>query len=123
VRIETLLNRVFWLKSFVYEGVSIQRIGRRDAIVVDIRHRKNSRPECSRCGKEGPVYDHMPDHRQFEFIPLLNIPVFGKGAEELCFSGYLLFSRIKGNLLPELLTTAANSLWNSSPYPISYAMI
>jgi len=73
---ETLLNRVFWVKSFVYEGVSIQRIGRRDAIVVDIRARQNGLPACSRCGKAGPVYDHMPDHRQFEFIPLWNIPVY-----------------------------------------------
>jgi transposase len=76
VRIETLLNRVFWIKSFVYEAVSIQRIGRRDAIVVDIRARQNALPACSRCGKAGPVYDHMPDHRQFEFIPLWNIPVY-----------------------------------------------
>ena len=76
MRMETLLNRVFWVKSFVYEGVSIQRIGRRDAIVVDIRARQNGLPACSRCGKAGPVYDHMPDHRQFEFIPLWNIPVY-----------------------------------------------
>ena len=76
MRIETLLNRVFWVKAFVYEGVSIQRIGRRDAIVVDIRARQNGLPACSRCGKAGPVYDHMPGHRQFEFIPLWNIPVY-----------------------------------------------
>ncbi len=76
MRIETLLNRVFWIKSFVYAGVSIHRIGRRDAFVVDIRPRQNGLPECSRCGKAGPVYDHMPDHRQFEFIPLWNVPVY-----------------------------------------------
>jgi len=76
VRIETLLNRVFWIKSFVYVGVSIHRIGCRDAFVVDIRARQNGLPECSRCGKVGPVYDHMPGHRQFEFIPLWNIPVY-----------------------------------------------
>lgn len=76
MRIETLLNRVFWIKSFVYTGVSIQRIGRRDAIVVDIKARQNGLPACSRCGKAGPGYDHMPNHRQFEFIPLWNIPVY-----------------------------------------------
>ena len=76
MRIETLLNRVFWIKSFIYAGVSIQRIGRRDAIVVDIRARQNGLSACSRCGKAGPVYDHMPDHRQFEFIPQWNIPVY-----------------------------------------------
>ena len=76
MRIETLLNRVYWIKSFVYVGVSIQRIGRRDAIVVDIKARQNSLPACSICGKNGPLYDHMPNHRQFEFIPLWNIPVY-----------------------------------------------
>jgi len=76
VRIETLLNRVYWIKSFVYVEVSIQRIGRRDAIVVDIKARQNSLPACSRCGKTGQIYDHMPNHRQFEFIPLWNIPVY-----------------------------------------------
>ena len=76
MRIETLLNRVYWIKSFVYVGVSIQRIGRRDAIVVDIKARQNSLPACSRCGKTGQVYDHMPNNRQFEFIPLWNIPVY-----------------------------------------------
>jgi len=76
VRIETLLNRVFWIKSFVYVKVSIEKIGRRDAILVDIRNRKNSLAVCSKCGKPGPVYDHMPDHRQFEFIPLWNIAVY-----------------------------------------------
>lgn len=76
MRIETLLNRVYWIKSFVYLGVSIQRIGRRDAIVVDIKARQNCLPACSRCGKTGPIYDHMPNRRQFEFIPLWNIPVY-----------------------------------------------
>jgi transposase len=51
-------------------------MGRRDAIVVDIKARQNSLPACSRCDKIGPVYDHMPNHRQFEFIPLWNIPVY-----------------------------------------------
>ena len=49
MRIETLLNRVYWIKSFVYVGVSIQRIGRRDAIVVDIRDRQGDK--CSSIAK------------------------------------------------------------------------
>ncbi len=76
MRIETLLNRVYWIKSFLYVAVSIRSIGRRDAIVVDIKARQNGLPVCSRCGKAGSVYDHMPDHRKFEFIPLWNIPVY-----------------------------------------------
>ena len=72
-RIETLLNRVFWIKLFVYTGVSSHRIGRLYAIVVDIRVRRNSLPFCSGSGKAWPVYDHMPDHSRFESIPLWNL--------------------------------------------------
>jgi transposase len=76
VRIETILNRVYWIKSFVYTRVRMETIETHKWIVVDIEPRKNSQPECSVCGKPGTVYDHMPDHRQFEFIPLWNIPVY-----------------------------------------------
>jgi transposase len=76
VRIETLLNRVYWLKSFVYVRVRIRRIGLRDALVVDIKPRKNGQAICSGCGKPGPTYDHMDEERQFDFVPLWNIPVY-----------------------------------------------
>lgn len=76
MRIETILNRVYWIKSFVYTGVRMQKIGGRDAIVVDIKPRRNGQAACSGCGKAGSVYDHMPNVRQFEFIPLWNIPVY-----------------------------------------------
>jgi transposase len=54
----------------------MERIGSREALVVTLRPRENGLPECSRCGKRGSCYDHMPTHRQFEFIPLWNIPVY-----------------------------------------------
>ena len=76
MRIETLLNKVYWLKSFVYEQVRIERIGGREAIVVDIKPRRNGRAICSGCRKTRRRYDQMESDRQFEFIPLWNIPVY-----------------------------------------------
>ena len=76
MRIETLLNKVYWLKSFVYEQVRIERIGGREAIVVDIKPRRNGRAICSGCRKTRRQYDQMQSDRQFEFIPLWNIPVY-----------------------------------------------
>jgi len=76
VRIETLLNKVYRHKSFVYESVAEQQIGKHKAVVVNIRARKNGQGLCSVCGTPGPTYDHIKGHRQFEFVPLWNIPVY-----------------------------------------------
>lgn len=76
MRIETLLNRVYWHKSFVYESVHVEEIGGREALVVDIRPRANGSAICSGCQETGSVYDHMPHYRQFEFVPLWNMPVY-----------------------------------------------
>ena len=76
MRIETLLNRVYWLKSFVYDNVRVEAIGGREALVVDIRPRANGWAICSGCQKRGPVYDHMPVQRRFEFVPIWNMPVY-----------------------------------------------
>ena len=76
MRIETLLNKVYWHKSFVYKDVKMERIGRHESLVVNIEPRKNSLAICASCLNAGPVYDHMPDYRQFEFIPVWNIPVY-----------------------------------------------
>jgi len=75
VRIETVLNHCYRHKSFVYAGVRRERIGRKDALVVNIGPRKNGLAECSECGVPAPVYDHL-DERQFDFVPLWNIPVY-----------------------------------------------
>ncbi|MEY2726875.1 MAG: hypothetical protein RLZZ458_2742, partial [Planctomycetota bacterium] len=42
---------------------------------VQIRPRKGSSPTCSGCGRKGPVYDHLPKARRFEFVPLSQIAV------------------------------------------------
>ena len=43
-------------------------------MIVTVVARANCRPICSGCEKAGPGYDTMKP-RQFEFIPIWNIPV------------------------------------------------
>ena len=76
MRIETLLNKVYWFKSFIYESVSIETIGGREALVVIIDSRKNAQGRCSGCGEPGSTYDHMKGTRDFSFVPLYRIPVY-----------------------------------------------
>ena len=44
-------------------------------IIAKVISRANSKPKCSGCGKPRPGYDRMPQPREFEFIPIWNIPV------------------------------------------------
>lgn len=44
-------------------------------IIADVIPRANSKPRCSGCGKPRPGYDRMSKPREFEFIPIWNIPV------------------------------------------------
>lgn len=44
-------------------------------ITATIIPRANSKAICSGCGKHRPGYDRIPTPRQFEFIPIWNIPV------------------------------------------------
>lgn len=74
VRIETLLNKVHPLKSFVYAGcrLAVRKTGL--VLVATIRPRKNGRALCSGCGKPCTLYDRL-ELRRFDFVPLWNIPV------------------------------------------------
>lgn len=69
----TILNRVEKFKSFVYENASFAEDG--ETIEVEIRPRKGNRPVCSGCGRSGATYDHQPEPRQFQFVPLWQIAV------------------------------------------------
>ena len=51
--IKTLLNRCYWLKSFVYAKASMEMVKSEEAIVVQIEPRKNSRVCCSRLWPDG----------------------------------------------------------------------
>ena len=74
VRVETLLNHCYHLKSFVYSAVRWDRCGGRDTLIVDIIPRKNGLPVCSLCGTSAPIYDTLAE-RRFDFVPLWNIHV------------------------------------------------
>jgi transposase len=71
MQVKTVLNRVHPIKGFVYEKVRFEG----DAIEVEMRSRKRSRPVCSGCGRRGPTYDRLPV-RRFAFVPLWALGVY-----------------------------------------------
>ena len=75
IHFKTLLNKVHHLKSFVYHSVTMTGKGDKVRIIAKIVPRTNSIAKCSGCGKPCPGYDHMPRPRDFDFIPIWNIPV------------------------------------------------
>ena len=74
MRIQTLLNRVHPLKSFVYSVCRLELHKTGLLLVAAIRPRKNGKVLCSGCGKPRRLYDRL-EIRRFEFVPLWNIPV------------------------------------------------
>lgn len=46
-----------------------------NAIEIDVRPRRGSKPRCSGCGQPAPCYDHR-SCRRFEFIPIWGYAVF-----------------------------------------------
>jgi transposase len=74
MQIQTILNRVERYKSFVYERVSWDENASRVTLRVQLEHRANGRPICSRCGKVAPGYDRLAE-RTWEFVPLWQIAV------------------------------------------------
>jgi transposase len=75
MRLQTILNRVGKYKSFVYGSGRFEERSDGLALVVPVRPRRRSRPECSGCGERGRVYDRLPE-RRFEHVPLWGIVVF-----------------------------------------------
>jgi hypothetical protein len=69
MRIQTILNRVEKLKSFVYDHAHIEEKDCGPALVVRVLPRKNSLPYCSGCYRRGRTYDHLKE-RRFEFVTL-----------------------------------------------------
>jgi transposase len=74
VRIQTLLNRVHPLKSFVYSACRLELHKAGLLLVAVVRPRKNGKVLCSGCGTPRKLYDRL-EKRRFEFVPLWNIPV------------------------------------------------
>ncbi len=76
MRITTLLNNCYYLKSFVYQDERLEQIDGQQSLVIDIKSRKNSRPICSKCHRHGSTYDHMSSCRLFQFIPAWGYQVY-----------------------------------------------
>ena len=72
--IETILNKCYKFKSFIYRNSRLEEDKTGWKIVVDIFPRKNSRGKCSKCLRKGSVYDHL-ETRRFLFIPLWGFEV------------------------------------------------
>lgn len=77
LQLQTLLNYVHPLKSFVYADVrKVSCNGTPDSrIDVRVEPRRNSRARCCRCSRSGATYDHQPE-RRFDFVPLWGMRVF-----------------------------------------------
>jgi transposase len=73
--VKTVLNRVEHFKSFVFFAVSFQLVNGSKALVVEIKVRTNSLPECPECGRRGRKYDMM-QARLFEYVPIWAFQVF-----------------------------------------------
>lgn len=71
----TIVNHVTHYKSFVVEKANMVQDSQSAAIEVMIRPRVNSRPICSKCGKQCPGYDRAENPRRFKFVPLWAMPV------------------------------------------------
>ena len=74
VRIQTLLNKVHPLKSFVYGACRLELRNAGPVLVAKIRPRLNGKVLCSGRGMARPLYDQR-NERRFDFVPLWNIPV------------------------------------------------
>jgi transposase len=77
LQLQTVLNYVHPLKSFVYADVRlVPREGTPDSrIEARVVPRKNSRGRCSGCNQPGATYDHQRE-RRFDFVPLWGLLVF-----------------------------------------------
>src|SRR5271154_1631636 len=75
MHVQTILNRRYKQKGFVYGLPHFHEEEGRETIRVPLRPRKGSRPVCSGCRERGPGYDHL-GARTFQFVPLWGLAVF-----------------------------------------------
>jgi transposase len=73
--IKTILNKVEKFKSFVYGKITIEETAGKEALIVEVKPRKETRGICSKCGKRCPTYDTQPA-RLFEYVPLWGMQVY-----------------------------------------------
>jgi transposase len=75
MQLQTILNRRYRHKSFVYGKATFFQEGDREGLRVAVAARANGKPVCSGCRRPGPGYDQLPE-RSFQFVPLWGLAVF-----------------------------------------------
>jgi len=75
MHLKSILNYVEKQKGFVYSSVQWAEGSVDKAIWVTLEPHARSKPVCSGCGEKCSGYDRLIE-REFQFIPLWNIPVF-----------------------------------------------
>lgn len=73
--IKTLLNKVERFKSFIYGSSELATVDGADALIIDLKPRKNSKPVCPECGKRCKTYDTQ-SFRLFEYVPIWSFKVY-----------------------------------------------
>lgn len=74
MRIQTILNRVFKCKGFIFGKVTFAKHRGKDTLKIAVKPK--GRGLCSQCGKPAPCYDTCKTPREFQFIPFWGILVF-----------------------------------------------
>ena len=75
MHLQTILNRLYRHKGFVYQTPTFFQDGEREGIQVPVRPRQGSRPICSGCQRRRPGYDRLAE-RSFQFVPLWGLAVY-----------------------------------------------
>ena len=73
--IKTILNYVEKFKSFTYVQDYFEMVRDTKSLIIEISARKNSKGECSRCGKRCQTQDRLRP-RDYQYVPLWNIPTY-----------------------------------------------
>ena len=146
--IKTLLNKVIRFKSFVYGSVCIMMIDGVDALVIDIKPRRNSRPICPECRKRCTVYDRQPQ-RLFEYLPVWSFKVYfsyaprrvkcpahgvkvealpwGYGKERMTFSYQIYLSRWAKRLswkeTADIFETSWDTVFRAVKFVVDYGLV
>lgn len=71
-----ILSRAFCVGKGVLEGMRIENIGGRLAVVASCRPRKGQECRCPECGKKAPVYDHAQRPRRWRTLDLGTMPAY-----------------------------------------------
>ena len=101
--IKTLLNKVERFKSFIYGEGSFQAVKDSEALIIDIKPRRNSKPECPECGERCKTYDTQRV-RLFEYVPIWAFKVFFRYAPAWALNTRMTFVLTKPDLSTSLST-------------------